>query len=103
MSAIEESAIEDVKKYYGETLQSSEDLKTSACCPTDALPDYLKPIVSQIHPQVQQKFYGCGSPIPAGLEGCTVLDLGCGSGRDSFVISKLVGASGRVIGVDMTG
>jgi len=97
------SAIEDIKKYYGETLQSSEDLKTSACCPPDALPDYLKPIVAQIHPRVQQKFYGCGSPIPAALEGCTVLDLGCGTGRDSFVISKLVGASGRVIGVDMTG
>lgn len=97
------SAVEDVKKYYGETLKSSDDLKTSACCPADAVPDYLKPIVSQIHPEVQQKFYGCGSPIPAVLDGCTVLDLGCGTGRDTFVISSLVGAHGRVIGVDMTG
>jgi SAM-dependent methyltransferase len=32
----------------------------------------------------------------------TVLDLGCGSGRDVFVAAKLVGESGRVIGLDMT-
>ena len=31
-----------------------------------------------------------------------VLDLGCGTGRDVYVLSKLVGPTGRVIGVDMT-
>ena len=31
-----------------------------------------------------------------------MLDLGCGAGRDCFIISKLVGAEGRVVGVDMT-
>jgi len=31
-----------------------------------------------------------------------VLDLGCGSGRDVYVLAKLVGPTGRVIGVDMT-
>ncbi|MGZ0076167.1 methyltransferase domain-containing protein [Methylomonas sp. YC3] len=31
-----------------------------------------------------------------------MLDLGCGTGRDCYLLSKLVGASGRVIGVDMT-
>jgi SAM-dependent methyltransferase len=30
------------------------------------------------------------------------LDLGCGSGRDVYVASKLVGEKGHVIGVDMT-
>ena len=40
--------------------------------------------------------------IPLALNGRTVLDLGCGTGRDCFVLSKLVGESGRVIGVDMT-
>ncbi len=47
-------------------------------------------------------FYGCGSPIPPALEGATMLDLGCGTGRDVYICSKLVGPSGRVIGVDMT-
>jgi arsenite methyltransferase len=36
------------------------------------------------------------------LEGKTVLDLGSGSGRDCFILSKLVGPKGKVIGVDMT-
>jgi SAM-dependent methyltransferase len=31
-----------------------------------------------------------------------VLDLGCGSGRDVFLLAQLVGASGAVVGVDMT-
>jgi SAM-dependent methyltransferase len=31
-----------------------------------------------------------------------VLDLGCGSGRDCYLLSRLVGPGGRVIGVDMT-
>jgi len=31
-----------------------------------------------------------------------VLDLGCGTGRDCYLLSKLVGSTGRVIGVDMT-
>eukprot|EP01127_Copromyxa_protea_P023698 TRINITY_DN897_c0_g1_i2.p1 TRINITY_DN897_c0_g1~~TRINITY_DN897_c0_g1_i2.p1 ORF type:complete len:284 (-),score=57.86 TRINITY_DN897_c0_g1_i2:37-888(-) len=31
-----------------------------------------------------------------------ILDLGSGSGRDCFILSKLVGESGSVVGVDMT-
>jgi SAM-dependent methyltransferase len=39
----------------------------------------------------------------AGLkEGETVLDLGSGSGMDTFIAALKVGAGGRVIGVDMT-
>jgi len=47
---------------------------------------------------------GCGTPASfAGLkEGMTVLDLGSGAGIDCFVAAKYVGASGTVIGVDMT-
>ncbi len=94
--------LETVKQYYGKTLKTNADLKTNACCTLDAMPAHLKPILSQIHPEVLEKFYGCGSPIPAVLEGKTVLDLGCGTGRDTFLLSKLVGPEGKVIGVDMT-
>lgn len=92
----------DVQKYYGKILKTKADLKTSACCSTEAMPGYMKPILSMIDGEIHEKFYGCGSPIPLGLEGCTVLDLGCGTGRDAYVLSKLVGPKGRVIGVDMT-
>ncbi len=91
-----------VQKYYGEVLTTKEDLKTSACCPVDAMPAHLRPYVANIHEKVQSKFYGCGSPIPHALAGRTVLDLGCGSGRDVYTISQLVGEQGHVIGVDMT-
>ena len=39
---------------------------------------------------------------PEAVEGCSVLDLGSGAGIDCFVLSKLVGPSGQVVGVDMT-
>lgn len=40
--------------------------------------------------------------IPEAVEGCSVLDLGSGSGRDCYALSKLVGETGRVVGIDMT-
>ena len=91
-----------VQEYYGKVLGSSKDLKTSACCSPDSMPAYLRPILSELHTEVVEKFYGCGSPIPLALEGRTVLDLGSGTGRDSFIISKLVGEKGSVVGIDMT-
>ena len=47
---------------------------------------------------------GCGNPtaIASLREGEVVVDLGSGGGFDCFLASKKVGASGRVIGVDMT-
>lgn len=94
--------LETVKHYYGTMLTTNADLQTNACCTLDAMPAHLQPILTQIHPEVLAKFYGCGSPIPAALEGRTVLDLGCGAGRDAFLLSKLVGQDGQVLGVDMT-
>jgi len=94
--------LESVKEYYGKTLSTSKDLKTNACCLADSAPKKIKEILKDIHPEVIEKFYGCGSPIPEDLEGKTVLDLGSGSGRDCYILSKLVGPNGKVIGVDMT-
>ncbi|MEQ1789026.1 MAG: methyltransferase domain-containing protein, partial [Rickettsiales bacterium] len=94
--------IESVQEYYGEVLKTKDDLKTSACCPIDAMPVHLRPYMANVHEEVQEKFYGCGSPIPYALEGRTVLDLGCGTGRDVYTASQLVGEKGHVIGVDMT-
>jgi len=94
--------IEQVKDYYGKQLQSKGDLKTSTCCAIEKIPAEIKEILPLIADEIQNRFYGCGSPLPPLLEGMTLLDLGCGTGRDVYVASKLVGESGRAIGVDMT-
>jgi SAM-dependent methyltransferase len=91
-----------VKDYYGKQLQSTQDLKTSACCDTEQVPDWLRPLLGKVHPEVLSRYYGCGLVCPPLLSGCRVLDLGCGSGRDVYVLAQMVGADGQVIGVDMT-
>ncbi|MBA2237748.1 MAG: methyltransferase domain-containing protein [Lysobacter sp.] len=96
------TAHDDIRHYYGEVLQSSSDLKTGACCPLEAMPESVRALLADVHPEVKDRFYGCGSPLPPALEGMTVLDLGCGTGRDVYLLSRLVGEHGRVIGVDMT-
>ncbi|MBI4644997.1 MAG: MIP family channel protein [Deltaproteobacteria bacterium] len=91
-----------IKDYYGKILKSKKDLKTDACCSPDSFPEYLRKIMEKIDDEIIEKFYGCGSPIPPGLEGRAVVDLGCGTGRDVYLVSALVGQEGHVIGVDMT-
>jgi len=47
---------------------------------------------------------GTGNPFSLGLPntGEHVVDVGCGAGLDSLIAARMVGASGRVIGIDMT-
>ncbi len=97
-----QATLDSVQDYYGRQLQSSADLKTTACCDFSAMPNWLKPLLSNIHPEVLSRYYGCGLVCPPLLEGCRVLDLGSGTGRDVYALAQLVGASGEVIGVDMT-
>jgi SAM-dependent methyltransferase len=91
-----------VKDYYGNQLKGTADLRTSACCDASQMPAWLKPLLARIHPEVTARYYGCGLLCPSLLEGLSVLDLGCGSGRDVYALSQLVGENGRVVGVDMT-
>jgi len=92
-----------LRDYYGRVLSKSSDLQTNACCTAgSSLAGDIQSALKRVHPEILARFYGCGSPIPAALDGCTVLDLGCGTGRDVYVLSQLVGEQGRVIGVDMT-
>jgi arsenite methyltransferase len=57
-----------------------------------------------VPPEALASFAGVGHFLDlAAIEpGETVLDLGSGSGTDSFIAASLVGPSGRVVGVDMT-
>ncbi|XP_046357521.1 arsenite methyltransferase-like [Haliotis rufescens] len=62
----------------------------------------IKNIVSQMHPETMKRYYGSGLVIPEGIEGKRVLDIGCGSGSLVFILSKLVGPTGSVVGMDLT-
>ena len=81
---------EDVQEYYGKILKTKSDLQTSACCAADSMPAYLRPYLKNIHEEVQSRFYGCASTFPSALYGKTVVDLGCGSGRDCYLLAQVV-------------
>jgi len=70
--------------------------ETELCCPVSYDPKYLKVIPKE----VLEKDYGCGDPSRYLWEGDRVLDLGCGSGKICYIASQVVGARGKVIGVD---
>jgi 2-polyprenyl-3-methyl-5-hydroxy-6-metoxy-1,4-benzoquinol methylase len=65
---------------------------------------YDNQIVADLPNRVADSFCGVGNPFSLGKidSGVRVLDIGCGSGVDALIAAKLVGASGKVIGIDMT-
>ena len=67
------------------------------CCPVD----YDTETLAVIPQEVIERDYGCGNPSKHLRAGETVLDLGSGTGKICFIASQIVGAEGRVIGVDM--
>ena len=94
---------ETIRDYYSNiTVKTEGRMATKVCsCGSDSYPAHVRPLLAWIPPEIEEKAYGCGSPIPLCLEGCTVLDLGCGTGKDVYLASMLAGPKGRVIGVDM--
>ncbi len=64
---------------------------------------YDEPDIAHIPQQARIRSYGCGSPVlDSSLKpGETVVDLGSGAGVECFIAAKKVGASGKVIGIDM--
>lgn len=84
-----------VKKRYADGANAQE---LALCCPVDYDPQYLKVIPTE----VIERDYGCGDPSKYLKPGETVLDLGSGTGKICFIAAQVVGAKGKVIGVDMT-
>ena len=64
---------------------------------------YSKEVLEQV-PENANLGVGCGNPAALAKinTGETVIDLGSGAGFDAFIISRMVGQKGEVIGVDLS-
>lgn len=82
-----------VLQRYGD---AARQVESCLCLPVS----YEPTLLSVIPDEILKKDYGCGDPSRYVCEGETVLDLGSGSGKACYIISQLVGAKGKVIGVD---
>ena len=82
-----------VLERYGNAAQTVE---ACLCLPVS----YDKALLKVIPDEIIDRDYGCGDPSKYIREGETVLDLGSGSGKACYIISQIVGAAGKVIGVD---
>ncbi|KAJ2078751.1 hypothetical protein H4R24_004253 [Coemansia sp. RSA 988] len=91
---------DNVRGYY--TRLSPLNKMQTSIGPTISPHPLIREAIANVPKAVRDRFYGCGVPLPTGIEGLRVLDLGCGAGRDCYVAAKLVGLQGEVIGVDMT-
>jgi SAM-dependent methyltransferase len=69
-----------------------------------AMLGYADEDVAQLPKATVDSFAGTGNPFSMGRlnPGETVVDVGCGAGFDTLQAALQVGASGRVIAVDMT-
>jgi len=90
---------------------SSKSSAAGGCCgPATFSPEQLAAAIGYSHselaaaPEGANMGLSCGNPsaIASLKPGEVVLDLGAGGGFDCFIAGPKVGASGKVIGVDMT-
>ena len=82
-----------VRERYSAAAHQSEE---ALCCPVEYDARYLDVIPEEI----LERDYGCGDPSRYVESGETVLDLGSGGGKICLIAAQVVGAEGRVIGVD---
>ena len=82
-----------VLERYG---NAAQEVEACLCLPVS----YDKALLEVIPEEIIEKDYGCGDPSRYIGAGETVLDLGSGSGKACYIIAQIVGANGKVIGVD---
>lgn len=82
-----------VRDRYSAAAQQKE---AALCCPVEYDRQYLEAIPEEII----ERDYGCGDPSQFVKPGDTVLDLGSGGGKICYIAAQVVGAEGKVIGVD---
>jgi len=104
---------QSVVKSYGLLAKSKNGGLISslfACCGTGEHADkiaeqigYDKAILDEV-PEDANLGIGCGNPSALSEinKGETIIDLGSGAGFDAFIVSRIVGQEGKVIGIDLS-
>lgn len=101
---------ESVRNRYGAIAEAQPTSSAGCCGPADGGGDccgsslYNVNMLEALPTDAVNLSLGCGDPVTIAelKSGETVLDLGSGGGIDCFLAAERVGATGHVIGVDMT-
>jgi Methylase involved in ubiquinone/menaquinone biosynthesis len=103
---------EIVKEKYSDiasqpkTQNASSCCGATACCSGNDMYSIMADEYSQLAGYNPDADLGLGCGLPTKFsrmkEGDTVVDLGSGAGNDAFIARQIVGASGKVIGIDFT-
>ncbi|HXX57526.1 MAG TPA: methyltransferase domain-containing protein [Thermodesulfovibrionales bacterium] len=96
---------EAVRKKYAEISRSAEGKFNYPTGRAGALMlGYDPSFIEGLPVEVIESFCGVGNPFTLGPinRGETVLDVGCGAGFDLLYASRMVGSSGKVLGIDLT-
>lgn len=99
-----------VKEKYSQIADQSTELNKTSCCGATgcATIDYsvMADDYTNLKGYVADADLGLGCGLPTEFaqikEGETVVDLGSGAGNDAFIARSIVGAKGKVIGIDFT-
>jgi SAM-dependent methyltransferase len=97
---------EEIRKVYSEVVRDPKKgyhFHTGPEYAAERL-GYSRAELAELPDSVTAPFAGVGNPLAMGLPGPgeTVVDIGAGSGMDTFLAAKAIGKSGKVIAVDMT-
>ncbi|GAA5509043.1 arsenite efflux transporter metallochaperone ArsD [Novipirellula caenicola] len=99
----ERMIVDDVRDQYASVARGELTNETTAVRSIASAFGYTEDELNQL-PAEANMGLSCGNPLAlAGIrDGEVVVDLGCGGGMDVFLAARKVGATGRVIGIDMT-
>jgi arsenite methyltransferase len=95
----------EIKKTYARVSEQPEEnfiFPTGRAWAADL--DYPRELLARVPEIAAESFAGVANPFALGAleSGEVVLDVGSGAGTDSLVAAQMVGAEGRVTGIDMT-
>ncbi len=101
-----------VKEKYSQIANQKLEQNLSSCCgaTSSCCGDEVYSIMADDYTKLEgynadaDLGLGCGVPTQYAhlSEGDTVIDLGSGAGNDAFVVRRIVGETGKVIGIDFS-